>query len=65
MLDEDVEFVLSVNLKGTWICSKTVLEFMKEQGMGNPRSIPITGQPYEIAITVLFICSKERVILSD
>lgn len=34
MSEEDYDFVLNVNLKGAWICSKAVLGHMKEQNYG-------------------------------
>ncbi|MGE7778892.1 SDR family oxidoreductase [Peribacillus sp. NPDC097264] len=34
MPEEDFDFVLNVNLKGAWICSKAVLGHMKEQEYG-------------------------------
>jgi NAD(P)-dependent dehydrogenase (short-subunit alcohol dehydrogenase family) len=34
MPEEDFDFVLNVNLKGAWICSKAVLGYMKEQKYG-------------------------------
>lgn len=34
MPEEDFDFVIEVNLKGTWIVSKAVLEHMKEQEYG-------------------------------
>lgn len=34
MPEEDFDFVMNVNLKGAWICSKAVLGYMKEQEYG-------------------------------
>lgn len=34
MPEEDFDFVIDVNLKGAWICSKSVLGYMKEQEYG-------------------------------
>jgi len=34
MPEEDYDFVLNVNLKGAWICSKAVLNHMKDQSYG-------------------------------
>lgn len=34
MPEEDYDFVLNVNLKGAWVCSKAVLGHMKEQNYG-------------------------------
>ena len=34
MPEEDYDFVLNVNLKGAWICSKAILGYMKDQKYG-------------------------------
>lgn len=47
MPEEDFDFVLNVNLKGAWICSKAVLGYMKQQEYGrivNISSRALLGQ---------------------
>jgi NAD(P)-dependent dehydrogenase (short-subunit alcohol dehydrogenase family) len=61
--DEEWDFVLSVNLKGTFLCSQAVIPVMRKQGGGRIINISsVAGQAGGFAVGVHYSGSKAGIL---